>query len=146
MAIKHKKEKNSSEWYTEVITKSGLIDYSSVSGAMVFRPWVYAIWEKVVAETDKRFKEIGIKTHEVIKTENMPLKGKRFVFTGGLQSLSRPDASDVIKQKGGVVSSSVSRDTDYIVVGEKPGSKIKKAKKLGITILNEEEFKILVGK
>lgn len=97
-------------------------------------------------ELINKLKDIGIKTQEVIKTENMPQKGKKFVFTGGLQSLSRPDASDVVKQKGGIVSSSVSRDTDYVVVGEKPGSKFKKAKKLGLTILNEEEFKKLVGK
>jgi len=93
-----------------------------------------------------KLKNIGIKTHEIVRTEDMPLKGKKFVFTGGLQSLSRPDASDVVKQKGGIVSSSVSKDTDYVIVGEKPGSKYEKAKKLGLTIINEEEFKKLVGK
>lgn len=97
-------------------------------------------------ELINKLKNIGIKTHEVVRTEDMPLKGKKFVFTGGLQSLSRPDASDVVKQKGGIVSSSVSNDTDYVIVGEKPGSKYEKAKKLGLTILNEEEFKKLVGK
>jgi len=97
-------------------------------------------------ELINKLKNIGIKTHEVVRTENMPLKGKKFVFTGGLQSLSRPDASDVVKQKGGIVSSSVSKDTDYVIVGEKPGSKYEKAKNLGLTILNEEEFKKLVGK
>lgn len=97
-------------------------------------------------ELINKLKNIGIKTHEVVRTEDMPLKGKKFVFTGGLQSLSRPDASDVVKQKGGIVSSSVSKDTDYVIVGEKPGSKYEKAKKLGLTILNEEEFKKLVGK
>ncbi|MCK5261098.1 MAG: NAD-dependent DNA ligase LigA, partial [Thermoplasmatales archaeon] len=97
-------------------------------------------------ELINKLKDIGIKTHEAVRTEDMPLKGKKFVFTGGLQSLSRPDASDVVKQKGGIVSSSVSKDTDYVIVGEKPGSKFEKAKKLGLTILNEEEFKKLVGK
>ncbi len=97
-------------------------------------------------ELINKLKNIGIKTHEVARTEDMPLKGKKFVFTGGLQSLSRPDASDVVKQKGGIVSSSVSKDTDYVIVGEKPGSKFEKAKKLGLTILDEEEFKKLVGK
>lgn len=97
-------------------------------------------------ELINKLKNIGIKTHEVVRTEDMPLKGKKFVFTGGLQSLSRPDASDVVKQKGGIVSSSVSKDTDYVIVGEKPGSKYEKAKKMGLAILNEEEFKKLVGK
>lgn len=97
-------------------------------------------------ELINKLKNIGIKTHEVVRTEDMPLKGKKFVFTGGLQSLSRPDASDAVKQKGGIVSSSVSKDTDYVIAGEKPGSKYEKAKKMGLTILNEEEFKKLVGK
>jgi DNA ligase (NAD+) len=97
-------------------------------------------------ELINKLKNIGIKTHEVVRTEDMPLKGKKFVFTGGLQSLSRPDASDFVKQKGGIVSSSVSKDTDYVIVGEKPGSKYEKAKKIGLTTLNEEEFRKLVGK
>ena len=97
-------------------------------------------------ELINKLKNIGIKTHEVVRTEDIPLKGKKFVFTGGLQSLSRPDASDVVKQKGGIVSSSVSKDTDYVIVGEKPGSKYEKAKKMGIAIINEKEFRKLVGK
>ena len=102
--------------------------------------------KRVILAFQNYLKDIGIKTQEVVKSENMPLKGEKFVFTGGLQSLSRPDASDVVKQKGGIVSSSVSRDTDYVVVGEKPGSKFEKAKKLGLKILDEEEFRKLVGK
>jgi DNA ligase (NAD+) len=97
-------------------------------------------------ELINKLKNIGIKTHEFVRTEDIPLKGKKFVFTGGLQSLSRPDASDAVKQKGGIVSSSVSKDIDYVIVGEKPGSKYEKAKKMELTILNEEEFKKLVGK
>ena len=92
----------------------------------------------------EKLKGIGVKTKEDEKGENLPLKGRKFVFTGGLHSVSRPDASELVKQKGGIVTSSVSRDLDYIVVGENPGSKYGKAKKLGITILNEEEFKELV--
>jgi len=76
----------------------------------------------------------------------MILRGKKFVFTGGLKSLSRPKASDLIKERGGIVTSSVSKDLDYIVVGEKPGSKYGKAKKLGVTLLNEDEFIALVEK
>ncbi len=97
-------------------------------------------------ELINKIKEIGIKTCEIVKTKDLPLKGKKFVFTGGLQSLTRPDASDIVKQKGGIVSSSVGKDTDFVVVGENPGSKFNKAKKLGITILDESEFKKLVKK
>ena len=91
----------------------------------------------------ERLKGIGVKTKEV-REGNLPLQGKKFVFTGGL-SMSRPEASDLIKQKGGIVASSVGKDTDYVVVGEKPGSKYQKAQKLGIAILNEDEFKELVS-
>jgi len=90
-------------------------------------------------------KGIGVKTKEIRK-ENLPLQNKKFVFTGGLSSLSRPEASDLVKQKGGIVASSVGKDTDYVVVGEKPGSKYQKAQKLGIAILSEDEFKELVSK
>jgi len=93
----------------------------------------------------ERLKGIGVKTKEIRK-ENLPLQNKKFVFTGGLSSLSRPEASDLVKQKGGIVASSVGKDTDYVVVGEKPGSKYQKAQKLGIAILSEDEFKELVSK
>jgi len=96
-------------------------------------------------ELINKIKEIGIKTREIV-TKDLPLKGKKFVFTGGLQSLTRPDASEIVKQKGGIISSSVGRDIDFVVVGENPGSKIEKAKKLGITIIDESEFKKLVKK
>ena len=97
-------------------------------------------------ELINKIKEIGIKTREIVKTKDIPLKGKKFVFTGGLQSLTRPDASDIVKQKGGIVSSSVGIDIDFVVIGENPGSKFDKAKKLGIKILDESEFKKLVEK
>ncbi len=92
----------------------------------------------------EKLKDVGVKTKEDIKSGDMALKGKKFVFTGGLKTLSRPKASDLIKEKGGIITSSVGKDLDYIVVGEKPGSKYGKAKKLGVTILDEDEFIELV--
>ncbi len=56
-----KKDENFSEWYTQLILKSGLADYSSVSGCIIFRPESYQIWEKIVAECNKEFKKAGIK-------------------------------------------------------------------------------------
>ena len=94
----------------------------------------------------ERLKDIGVKTKESISSKDMYLKGKKFVFTGGLQTLSRPQASDLVKEKGGIVGSSVSKDIDYVVVGEEPGSKYNKAKKSGLKIINEDEFKKLVSK
>ena len=67
--------------------------------------------------------------------------GKIFVLTGVLEKFSREEASEVIEKFGGKTSSSVSKKTDYVLAGEDAGSKLKKAKELGITILTEEEFK-----
>ena len=94
-------------------------------------------------ELINKLKGIGIKTKEAKKEGR--LLGKKFVFTGGLQSLSRPDASDLVIKNGGLVASSIGEDIDYVVVGTDPGSKYQKAKKLGLRIIDEKEFKTLVG-
>ncbi len=75
-----------------------------------------------------------------------PLAGKTFVLTGGLDSLTRDDARSIIEKKGGRVSTSVSRKTDFVVAGKDPGSKLDKARELGIEVLSEEAFKTLVGR
>ncbi|MCK4592370.1 NAD-dependent DNA ligase LigA [Candidatus Parcubacteria bacterium] len=74
------------------------------------------------------------------KKVSQKLKEQSFVLTGTLRTLSRDDAKEKIRALGGNMSSSVSASTDYVVAGKKPGSKIKKAEKLGVKILNEEEF------
>lgn len=96
----------------------------------------------------QQLKEAGVQTEEHTSAlpEETLLKGKKFVFTGTLSDMSRSEAADLVKQKGGMVSSSVSKTIDYVVVGEKPGSKYEKAKKLGLTIINEKEFKELLQK
>jgi DNA ligase (NAD+) len=66
-----------------------------------------------------------------------PLAGKTFVLTGTLPTLSRDAARDLIQRLGGRVTGSVSRKTDYVVVGEAPGSKADDARRLGVTILDE---------
>jgi DNA ligase (NAD+) len=73
------------------------------------------------------------------------LAGKTFVLTGTLPSMTREDAKALIEDSGGKVSSTVSAKTDYVIVGEEPGSKYKKAQALRIKILDEEEFKRLVN-
>jgi len=70
-----------------------------------------------------------------------PFFKKTFVLTGSLKEYTRQEASNLIKDKGGKVSSSVSSQTDYVLAGVEPGSKYNKAKKLNIPILSEEEFK-----
>jgi DNA ligase (NAD+) len=73
------------------------------------------------------------------------LSGKTFVLTGALASMSRDDAGDRIRERGGKVSGSVSKKTDYVVVGAEPGSKLRKATELGVTILDEDEFLRMIG-
>ena len=68
------------------------------------------------------------------------LKGASFVVTGTLESLTREEAKQRILDCGGKVVSSVSKKTNYLVAGDKAGSKLSKAQKLGITVLNETEF------
>lgn len=93
-----------------------------------------------------KLKKYGVKTEETPQEEGeKPLSGKSFVLTGTLQTLDRNDASDIIKSLGGKTSSSVSKKTSYVVVGENPGSKYDKAVSLGVTILNEEEFLELIN-
>lgn len=67
--------------------------------------------------------------------------GKSFVLTGALQYFTRDEATALIKERGGKVVGSVSKNTDYVLVGEDPGSKYKKAKEIGVLILSETEFK-----
>ena len=74
-----------------------------------------------------------------------PLEGKVFVFTGALEGMTREDAKRLVEQLGGRTASSVSRRVDYVVVGKDPGSKYGRARELGLTIIDEEEFKRLVG-
>jgi DNA ligase (NAD+) len=75
-----------------------------------------------------------------------PLGGQLFVLTGKLSSLSREQATEMIEDLGGTVTSSVSRKTTYVVTGDSPGSKLEKAKRLGVPTLKEKELLKLVEK
>lgn len=74
------------------------------------------------------------------------LAGKTMVFTGTLPTLDRDTAKDMARQAGANISSSVSKKTDYVVVGENPGSKAEKASELGVTIIDETEFQSLLAR
>lgn len=92
-------------------------------------------------------KQIRIQTesgqHSVLTKK---LEGKKFVLTGTLSNISREDAKEEIRIRGGDISSSVSKNTDYVVVGDEPGEKFDKAQELGVKILNEDEFMALLEK
>ncbi|EFK06689.1 DNA ligase (NAD(+)) [delta proteobacterium NaphS2] len=80
-----------------------------------------------------------------LKPADTPVAGKTFVLTGTLASVKRSEAKEMITQKGGKAGSSVSRNTDYLVAGDEPGSKLQKARELDVAILNEKEFLDLLG-
>lgn len=92
-----------------------------------------------------RLKKAGLKFKKEKKRRPKSLSGKTFVLTGTLKRWTRPEATELITSLGGKVTSSVSKNTDYVVAGENPGSKYTKAKALGVKIINEEEFWKLIG-
>ena len=96
-------------------------------------------------ETLDEFKEIGFDFENTFTPKTDELAGKTFVLTGTLQSMTRDEASDIIKSKGGKTSSSVSKKTSFVIAGENAGSKLDKAQDLGVIILNEDEFKKMAG-
>lgn len=104
--------------------------------------------EKHNLDEIEKMRQAGVKATTAVekKEEGGPLHGKTFVFTGALQNFSRDEAKAIVEELGGRPSSSVSKNTDYVVVGENPGSKYEKAKKLGVKIITEEEFMEMVGK
>jgi DNA ligase (NAD+) len=98
------------------------------------------------ADEDNKRLIVALKQKGISPTAKItgPLNGKQFVFTGSMENITRGEAKEMVEKKGGIVSGSVSKNTDFVVVGKKPGSKFEKAKKLVIKILDEEEFKKLV--
>lgn len=91
-----------------------------------------------------KLRQVGVQPQAPSRPAAAPLAGKTFVFTGGLQHFSREEAKALVLARGGKVSSSVSAKTDYVVVGENPGSKLLKARELGVRILTEAEFEALL--
>jgi len=93
-------------------------------------------------------RELGVSvavTSTVSDGGSQRLTGKNFVFTGGLESMSRDEAASLVKRLGATVSSSVNKRTSYVVAGTDPGLKLDQARKLGIPVLNKDEFVALVG-
>lgn len=91
----------------------------------------------------KKLDKVGILIKQE-KKSRQPLKGLTFVFTGELEKYSRNEAQELVRKLGGHPSSSISQETDYVVIGENPGSKYDKARKLGVKVLTEKQFGDLV--
>jgi DNA ligase (NAD+) len=96
-------------------------------------------------QTLEEFKQLGFEFNNSAQIKTDELAGKTFVLTGTLQSMTRDEAGDIIKSKGGKTSSSVSKKTSFVIAGENAGSKLDKALSLGVIILNEDEFKKMAG-
>ena len=95
--------------------------------------------EANLAEIDKLL-EAGVQPYSNNQTKSDVLKGLTFVLTGTLPNYSRPDMTKIIEENGGKTASSVSKNTSFVVAGEEAGSKLDKAKALGVPVLSEQEF------
>ena len=102
--------------------------------------------DKSSRELIERLKELGVKTDATAEEREETLAGLTFVLTGTLPTMTRDEASALIKQAGGKVSGSVSKKTSYVVAGEEAGSKLTKANELGVPVLDEEGLMRLLGK
>jgi len=94
---------------------------------------------------NRLLKQTSITYSQESKVTSHRLENKIFVLTGTLSNVGRDEAKEKIRALGGNVSSSVSKETDFVVVGENPGSKYKKALELGVRTLNEQEFNALIS-
>jgi len=90
--------------------------------------------------------EFGLKLERKNKKVDQILNGKTLVFTGSLEKFTRKVAKEMVVNKGGRVSNAISKNTNFLVAGPGSGAKLEKAKKLGINIINEDEFEQLVNK
>lgn len=88
---------------------------------------------------------VSMKVPQTNDIREGPLSGKTVVVTGTLEGFTRQEAEEAIQQAGGRSSSSVSKKTDYVVAGDEAGSKLAKAEKLGVTVLNNDQFKELLS-
>ena len=105
--------------------------------------WFKVDWHREIVN---RWAKAGVAS-ELAKSEELPqtLAGLTFVVTGSLESFTRDGINEVIIAHGGKPSSSVSKKTNYVLVGSEPGSKAKKAEELGVTIIDEAKFKELLS-
>ena len=131
----------------EKLEKAGLAELQNISnvGDVIAK----SVYDWFRDPYQKRFLKKLLKriTIEKYHAPSGKLKGKKFVITGTLENLTRDEAKARVRKLGGEASEIVSKETDYLVAGSDPGStKLEKAKKLGIKIVDEKEFLKLIGK
>lgn len=121
-----------------------LIDTDDIGDIIALSVNEYFKNEKNINMINK-LKELGLNMNYIDNLVDNKFENKTFVLTGSLSILKRNDAIKLIENKGGRVTNSVTKNTDYVVVGENPGSKFEKAKELNIKILSEEKFNEIVN-
>jgi DNA ligase (NAD+) len=94
----------------------------------------------------ERLSKAGVKPQDAVEKKPSELTGKSFLFTGTLESFPRSQAREIVESLGGNVSTSLTKNTDYVVVGKSPGSKLGKAQQLNITTISEDDFLELIKK
>ncbi len=128
---------------------AGVDDFVRIfDGEVVGKSLYDFIYSPEGKETIKSLDRVGVEMKSQRQThsfQNAELAGKTFVLTGTLSKFSRDSATELIESRGAKVTSSVSRSTDFLIVGENPGSKFQKAKEYGVKILDETEFSKLMG-
>lgn len=97
-------------------------------------------------ELIEKLKNAGLKTNSSAEPRKETLSGLTFVLTGTLPTMTRDEATELIKKNGGKVSSSVSKKTSYVVAGEEAGSKLTKATALGVPVIDEDKLKSMLNK
>lgn len=136
-------EGRKSIWELKELTIEDLSNIHEVGNIVAESVYDFFHEEKNIEEL-KRLEEVGLRfEQEPVRTSEQidsPFAGKTCVLTGTLANYTRDEAAELIKARGGRVTGSVSSNTDYIIAGDKAGSKLTKAEKLGIKILTEDEF------
>lgn len=126
------------------MTKEELIEIEGVGEKVAASIVDYFAQPANLQEIHRLF-HLGVKPEKMEIQKGHPFFGKSFVLTGTLEKYSRSEAEKLIKERGGSIGNSVGKKTDYLLVGSEPGSKYEKAKQLGVKILSEEEFILLLG-
>ena len=115
----------------------GIREIGSVTAKSIVDFFKQSATHKII----EKLRKAGVRFNVVeSKKEGTPFSGKTFVVTGALKNYSRSEAEQLIRRLGGYASSSVSKKTDFLILGEEPGSKYDKAKEFGVKILKEDEF------
>jgi len=137
-----------SDYDFKKLKKMSLVDFENIYGigkvvAQNLSEWIQD--DKNIILLDNLLEIIKIKKPVTKVLTNTFFKDKNVVLTGGLTKYSRDEAGDIVRKLGGNIVSSVSKNTDFVVVGESAGSKLEKAEALGVRVLSEEEFLKMLG-